>query len=78
MSLFKKFTKEDDVTSTTLLKSSKGRAVRKQIEEQFPALGASLEDVFPKKSEVRYLFLHDKKKMFLFFSKLSFLSSWMY
>ncbi|KAF0978640.1 hypothetical protein FDP41_002460 [Naegleria fowleri] len=46
--MFKKWTKEE-VGSITKLKSSVERGIRKSIEEQYPMLGESLEDIIPKK-----------------------------
>lgn len=53
--MFKRFG-ASELSALTLLKTSKARAVRKMICEQFPAFASSLEDEWPKKAE-----LHEAK-----------------
>jgi len=48
--MFKKFTKEESVSSINLVKSSVQRSIRTAISEQYPSLQSILEDIIPKKT----------------------------
>ena len=47
--MFKKFTKEENVGSTTLVKASVGRGIRAKILEQYPELEDKIDHMLPKK-----------------------------
>eukprot|EP00455_Lapot_gusevi_P056622 TRINITY_DN9453_c0_g1_i2.p1 TRINITY_DN9453_c0_g1~~TRINITY_DN9453_c0_g1_i2.p1 ORF type:complete len:203 (+),score=66.69 TRINITY_DN9453_c0_g1_i2:30-611(+) len=85
--MFKRFTREEDVSSLTLIKTSKQRAVRKGIVDSFPILASTIDLVIPKKGDMHEAKCHnhvtlivvDKKALFfkvrdgLFFPNLRFL-----
>jgi hypothetical protein len=53
--MFKRFS-TSEVSALSLLKTSKARAIRKLVVEQFPASESVLEDIMPKKAD-----LHEAK-----------------
>lgn len=73
--MFKKFTREDDVSSIKLLKTSQARAVRKLIQDQYPMLGAALDDIMPKKSDIYEASTRDKATIFVVDKKALFFRS---
>lgn len=50
--MFKKFTKEENISSTSQVKSSVQRGIRKNILEQYPKLESEMEFIFPKKTAI--------------------------
>ncbi|KAL0481580.1 hypothetical protein AKO1_012495 [Acrasis kona] len=58
--MFRKFTQEENVSSSTLLKSSAQKAVRKQILEQYPMIEPFMEDIIPKASAINIAKCHNQ------------------
>lgn len=50
--MFKKFTKEENVSSTSNVKSSIQRDIRAKICEQMPGIVSIIDDVLPKKTQI--------------------------
>mmetsp|Transcript_34597 Transcript_34597/g.50568 ORF Transcript_34597/g.50568 Transcript_34597/m.50568 type:complete len:183 (+) Transcript_34597:202-750(+) len=51
--MFKRFTQEESVSSSSQTKSSVQRSIRAKIIEQFPLLEPHLDDILPKKSDFK-------------------------
>lgn len=50
--MFRKFTKDENIRTSSAVRSSDQRAIRAQIVQQFPALEPYIEDLFPKKDSL--------------------------
>jgi PUA domain protein len=50
--MFRKFSKADNIKTTSPVRSSEQRAIRAQILQQYPALEEYVEDIFPKKESL--------------------------
>jgi len=48
--MFKKFTKEEDVTATSQMKTSVARGIRQTVLEQYPTLQEYIDDILQKKA----------------------------
>ena len=50
--MFRKFTKEENIKTSSAVRSSEQRQIRAQIVQQYPALEPYVEDLFPKKGDL--------------------------
>lgn len=58
--MFKKFTREENISGQALAKSSVARGIRSAILEQYPVLEDAIDDIWPKKAQVHIVKCHDK------------------
>ena len=57
--MFKKFDEKDNVSGTTLLKSSVRKGIRAKLLDSYPGIEAYLEDLLPKKENSSIVKCHD-------------------
>jgi PUA domain protein len=50
--MFRKFTKEENIKTTSPVRSSEQRAIRGLVLQQYPALEPYADDLFPKKDSL--------------------------
>lgn len=63
--MFKKFTRVESVTTVSKVKSSVQRGIRASIIEQYPDLEDALDDIYPKKADIRVAKCQDHVQLVL-------------